>query len=782
MLRKLGKSPIRYWHILSLSLLLFYACSLPKQLFNDPSSTVILDRSGKLMGARIATDGQWRFPPLDSVPYKFKQSICTFEDKRFDYHPGVDPLAFLRALWLNIRHGEIRSGGSTLSMQVIRLSRKGKSRTLWEKLIEVILATRMEISYSKAEILNLYASYAPFGGNVVGLETAAWKYFGRKAAELSWAEMATLAVLPNAPGLIHPGRNRRDLLKKRNFLLAQLLEEEIIDSTSWELALLEELPLKPLPLPRYAPHLLENIHQARIKENTYPSLSKTTLDRDIQGRSNEIIRRHHRHLSAAGIHNLAVIVAEVESGDILAHIGNAPCQEAEHACAVDITRASRSTGSILKPFLYAEMLDAGEILPASLVPDVPSYFGSFSPTNFNRSYEGAIPAHKALASSLNVPIVHMLKEHGIDRFQDELKSLGLKTLYRPAADYGLTLVLGGAEARLLDLAAIYTHMARSLRLHSYYGGKYDPKAFRPLNFMQANSHPPIEQENFDQLIEDSPLSASAIYATFQALIEVSRPQVDSYWEQFSSSQKIAWKTGTSYGYRDAWSIGVTPEYMVAVWVGNADGEGKQGIVGAKAAAPIMFDLFDALPARTSWFDPPINEMLYLPICKQSGQKMSKNCVEADTLWVPKAGTHSLACSYHRKVYLDAQESYRVMSECENPLNMVSKSYFILPPSQELYYRRSNPSYESLPPYRADCETFISTANTSIPIQLIYPGPSASLLIPIDLDGKLSSTVFEAAHTDPAATLYWHLNDKYVGKTRENHELPFQPGLGKHTLT
>lgn len=773
---------LKVWHILCIMFILLYAFCLPKELFKDPTSTVILDREGRLLGARIAQDGQWRFPPPEQVPEKFKEAICTFEDKRFDYHPGVDPLAILRAFWLNIRSGEVRSGGSTLSMQVIRLSRKGQARSILEKIIEVFQATRLEIRYSKAEILNLYASYAPFGGNVVGLETAAWKYYGRKAEELSWSETCTLAVLPNAPGLIHPGRNRLDLLRKRNFLLSQLLKEDIIDSTSWELALLEELPERPLPLPRYAPHLLEKIHQEKLKTKETHTVKFTTLQSDIQIRTNEIVRRHHNHLKQSGINNIALLVVEVESGDVISYVGNAPCTDEQNACAVNIVDAARSTGSILKPFLFAEMLDAGELLPGTLVADAPSYFGGFSPSNFNRSYEGAIPAKKALARSLNVPIVHMLKDHGIDRFQSELKSMGLKTLHRPAEAYGLTLILGGAEARLYDLAGMYASMARTLKLHTFYGGKYEPQGFRPLNYLLENSHSRIRPASFGELVDNTELSASAIYSTFNALIEVSRPNVDNFWEQFSSSQKIAWKTGTSYGYRDAWSIGCTPTHVVAVWVGNADGEGRQGIIGAAAAAPIMFDVFDVLPSGESWFTAPVNEMSFSPICQQSGHRPGIFCPETDTTWIPKAGVSSDVCPYHKTVNLDQAGIYRVHSSCENPLNMTQKPFFILPPSQELYYRRNHPDYISLPDYREDCVDAVSSNSLALPVQIVYPANRAKLLIPVDLDGSIGSTVFEAVHSDPAAIIYWHLNDKFVGKTTENHELSFTPVVGKHRLT
>jgi len=515
LVRSVRRRPLRWG--LGFLLALAFALCLPEPLFDAPVSTVLTDRQGKLLDARIASDGQWRFPARDTVPEKFAACITTFEDKRFWYHPGVDPLALARAIWLNLSQGEVVSGGSTLTMQVIRLSRQGKARTVGEKLIEIVLATRATLRYRKARILALYASHAPFGGNVVGLDAAAWKYFGRDPEQLSWSEMAILAVLPNAPALIHPGRNREALRRKRDFLLAKLLAEGHIDSLTHTLACLEELPHKPLPLPHLAPHLLARHHaQLATSAAAGESRLRSTLDRDLQIRSRQILARHHQHLRGQGIHNAGALIVEVATGDIQAYLGNTPCLENQHGCRVDVTTARRSTGSILKPFLYAAMLSDGEILPHSLLPDVPSFFGGYSPSNYDQTYRGAVPASLALARSLNVPAVRMLQRHGVPKFQDELMRLGLTSLDRPAADYGLSLILGGAEATLADLAAVYAGMARSLNQFRPLNGRYDVQAYRPLNYRAAASRPAISARDRDRLTRQAPVSAGAIWHTFEA--------------------------------------------------------------------------------------------------------------------------------------------------------------------------------------------------------------------------------------------------------------------------
>ena len=352
-----------------------YYFSLPRELFRDtPYSTVVRDRNGRLLGARISDDGQWRFPPCDTVPEKFAAALTEFEDRYFRYHPGVNPVSMARAAVQNVRNRRIVSGGSTLTMQVIRLHRNGK-RNIWNKLIECLLATRLELRHTKDEILALYASHAPFGGNVVGIEAASWRYFGRSAEELSWAEAATLAVLPNSPSIIHPGKNRELLKAKRDRLLHRLMESGKIDSTDCSLAVSEPIPDNPLPLPEYAYHLTEHINSG--KEHGHETF--TGINRDIQSRTSMILERWNKTLKDKGINDLAAVIIDTHSGRILSYCGNACHDEDRIGAKVDILRSPRSTGSILKPLLYCALLQEGGILPETLLPDIPVFTTEFRP-------------------------------------------------------------------------------------------------------------------------------------------------------------------------------------------------------------------------------------------------------------------------------------------------------------------------------------------------------------------------------------------------------------------
>ena len=746
-----------------------YFFSLPKILFKDSYSTVLEDRYRNLLSASIAADGQWRFPEGARVPEKFKDAILLFEDKRFYQHVGVDPLSFGRAIQQNIKAGRVISGGSTISMQVIRLSRKNKNRTILEKAIEIILATRLELRYSKEEILGLYVGHAPFGGNVVGLEAACWRYFGRGSEELSWSEAALLAVLPNNPSLIHLGKNRQRLMEKRNRLLDRLADSGRFDALTLDLAKSEPLPENPLPLPRLATHLLDRT----AKEGRAQKTTISTLDYQLQLRTSQIIKDHHQRLRSNQIFNAAALVVDVKSGNVMAYVGNTEAGQ-EYNQQVDVVNAPRSTGSILKPFLFAAMLDEGKMLQHALMPDVPTMINGFSPRNFSKDYDGAVAADKALIRSLNIPAVYELRNYRYEKFYGLLKNIGLTTLNQPADHYGLSLILGGADGTLWDITGAYASMARTLNNYFEHPGKnrYERKDFHaPIYYAKKNEVEVREVE------ETSWLSAASIYLTFNALKEVYRPGEGSGWKYFSSTKKIAWKTGTSFGFRDGWAVGVNPDYAVGVWVGNADGEGRPGLTGTETAAPIMFDIFSSLPGN-SWFVQPSSEMERISVCSLSGQRVTELCESMDTVSVTRAGLQTQPCSYHKRIYLSPDLKYRVHSECAVVSEMISAKWFLLPPIQEYYFKSRNLSYRPLPPYRKDCDN----PSTLASMDLIYPKPNTKIFVPRELDNQSGRTVFEVAHRNPSTHVYWHLDGNFIGTTVRSHKVAVSPSAGKHILT
>ncbi len=734
---------------------------------------VLTDRNKELLSARIASDGQWRFPQNEDIPDKFVDAITEFEDRRFFYHFGIDPIGIFRALKQNFKNGKIVSGGSTLTMQTARLTRKNKPRNLSQKFIEMCMALRMEVKYSKSEILAFYASNAPFGGNVVGLEAASWRYYNKGPSLLSWGEAATLAVLPNSPALIHPGRNRNALLAKRNRLLDRLLVAKKIDELTCELAKEEPLPAKPLPLPNIAPHLLDRAFSEKIRgKKSMKTLVNSSIDKTLQNQVNSLLQRKNRTLKFNEIHNLSAIIIEVKTGETLAYVGNAKGTGKAHKEAVDIIKANRSTGSILKPFLYAHALENGTITPQSLLVDVPTNLGGYKPENYNQKYDGRVSADRALIRSLNVPFVLLLREYGVEKFHNDLQKIGLNSITRTPNDYGLSLILGGAEGNLWDITGTYAKMARTLNNFQPQNGQYHPFDFKASHY-DLNE---VEKEN-TELSDAAPrLSAASIYSTFQAMKKLERPNALGEWERFGSGRQVAWKTGTSFGFRDAWAVGVTPDYVVGVWAGNADGEGRPGCIGVLAAAPVLFDIFALLPNKSDWFHAPYDEMTEVPICKQSGYRAAEYC-DIDSTFIPNTSLNSPSCPYHKQLHLDQTASFQVSANCLSPAEMQHRSWFILPPVAEYYYKTKHPEYQTVPPFGNGCKT----AETNSVMQFIYPKRNTQIFIPKDIDGEKSRTVFEVAHRNPAKTLHWHIDEQYIGSTTDFHSLEVLPELGKHLL-
>lgn len=754
-------------------LLVLFWFSLPEPLFTEPTSYVIEDRDGELLGATVAADGQWRFPAGEGVPDKFEKCLLAYEDKRFYGHLGVDPLAMMRAVYKNITGARVVSGGSTISMQVIRLSRR-KSRTVWQKLLESILSVRLEVSYSKKEILGLYASHAPFGSNVVGLEAASWRYYGRKPETLSWAESATLAVLPNAPSMIHPGKNRELLLQKRNFLLQKLKDNGTIDESEYELSLAEPLPDNPLPLPQDAPHLLQRFASEHSSQKLPgPSRLQSTLHGNLQREVTRILDRHHHQLKSNSINNACAMVMEIETGNVLAYVGNVyRPSEPEWQSHVDVIRAQRSPGSLLKPLLYASLMSDGTILPNSLVPDIPTQIGGYMPQNFNLSYDGAVPASSAVARSLNIPAVRMLRQYNHNRFYRLLQTLGVTTLHQPPDYYGLSLILGGSEVTMWDLAGVYASLVRAYNHQNETNGKIYASDIHPSYYRQH-----IHVHERDTTLANLSLDMPSLWYMFSAMEDVMRPGEEGLWQQFTSSRRVAWKTGTSFGFRDGWAIGFTPDYLVAVWTGNAGGEGRPGLVGVRTAAPILFDIFSIMPS-SGWFEEPRYGYQYISVCKKSGFKAGPDCEESEQKLVSQNGNRGIICPYHQRIHLDLAGQYRVTDVCENTNQMQHKGWFVLPAAMEWYYKQSHFDYKPLPPLRPDCEG----QETGHSMEIIYPQNGSKISIPKDFDAKQGETVFSAAHRKPQTKIYWHLDEKFVAQTQTYHKVALHPETGRHILT
>ena len=775
------------------ALALAFAFSLRGPLFDVSYSPALYDREGRLLGAQVAADGQWRFPGAGQPNERFVAALIEAEDRRFRRHLGVDPLAVARAARQNVRGRRVVSGASTITMQTIRLSRAPRRRSMPEKMIEAVLALRLELSASKDEILRLYATHAPFGANVVGIEAAAWRWFGRSPEELSWAEAATLAVLPNSPGLIHPGRNRDALKARRDGLLERLHARGHFDAETLGLALAEPLPGEPLPLPRLAPHLLSRLvieaGGTAAFRGERPAAMVATIDRDIQERATAIMNRAAARFAIHGIHNAAALIICTRTGEALAYVGNA---NSARAGDVDIVTSWRSSGSLLKPFLYAAMLDTGDILPASLISDIPTRVGSFSPQNMSRTYLGVVPADEALTRSLNVPAARALRAYGVDRFARLLRALGLTTLFRHGDDYGLPLVLGGAEVTLWEITGLYAGLGRAALSPPGGGGGdafFPPTVFPreiPAQGAAAARRGAMRGGGAARLI-----SPGAAWITLETLVATARPGDEARWQEFASAMNIAWKTGTSFGFRDAWAVGVTPEWTVGVWIGNATGEGRPELRSSVTSAPVMFELFSALDAlggsREPWFPQPWLGLRTAETCAASGFLVSAHCAEIRTAHLPRYSPAPGACPFCRTVVLNLAQDRRVTLGRGAAEGTVERSWFVLPPAEEWHFRRWNRDYRPLPPEEALGEPGLARGAAPAGgaggiLALFNPEPGSQVYVPRELDGREGRIVFSAAHRDDAQIIHWHLGGAFLGSTMTFHEIEARPPPGAQTLT
>ncbi len=739
------KKVLLFLTVSAILLLVFYPLREPVPSY----STVLNDRDGGLLGASIALDGQWRFPKPDSVPHRIATCIQYYEDKHFYRHPGVNPLAIGRALWQNILEGEVVSGASTLTMQIARMMRQ-KNRTLWQKTIEIILAIKLEIKYSKEELMIKYASMAPFGGNVVGLDAASWRYFNRPPYLLSWGESASLAVLPNNPGAIFPGRSKNQYQQKRDLLLKRLLANEIIDTTTYELSILEELPGAPFPIPQNAPHLLST-----LQKKSSGKIIHSTIDPKWQRQASQILERHHLRHSENGIENAALIVIDLESSEVLAYVGNTNDRRAQ-GHDVDIIQRPRSPGSSLKPLLYAKALTSGVILENTLLPDIPTFFGGFSPKNFSRGYDGAVPANQALIKSLNIPFTYLLRDYTYEQFHLDLQKLGITSLNQPPGHYGLSLILGGGEVSLWELSNAYLKMYQRLA--------DDRLSDATIERIRERSN--IENIEFDQ---------GAIWQTLKTITELSRPAGEESWQSYSSSQLISWKTGTSFGFRDAWAIGMNGKVLVGVWVGNADGEGRAGLTGINTAAPLFLEVMRLSGHDQNWLAKLKPELMRKAVCEASGYLASELCpsVSAEVMAnAEKVGR----CPYHRSLLLDETGEFRINSSCYSLSNAQKRTKFLLPPSIGHFYKKKHPDYPGVPAFYPGCNS-----GDSKPIEIVYPNNGNKLFIPTELNGEKGRVILKATHQDQSATLYWSIGDVYLGSTEDDHKLEVFLNKGRHCL-
>jgi len=727
----------------------------PSSITQPLWSVALYDADGQLLDVQLASDEQWRLQYQQAaLPPRYQQALLTFEDQYFVQHPGVNPLAIARASWRNLQAGRVVSGASTISMQLARLAYGRSERRFSQKLKELGLALQLEWHFSKAQLLVMYASMAPYGGNVVGMQSASWWYFGREPSTLSWAEAALLAVLPNNPAQLYPGRRNRALQAKRDRLLQQLANNGVMSALDLELALAEPLPTGVGRWPHDAPHLLQDLKRQWPQQARFD----TTLDGALQRQTAQLLQRHAHLLREQSIHNLAMVLLDHQTMQLKAYHGNVTRNDS--APHVDIARSARSSGSILKPLLYAGLLDAGLLLPTSLQADIRSQFGRYSPANFDLRFRGAVPATQALASSLNIPAVRQLALYGVTPFKLLLQQAGLTSITRSADHYGLSLILGGAETKLTELTTLYAAMAHSIGTGKTAG----------TTWQRLRSETPSAMT--------LPFSVGAAYLTLQALTEVERPNSEGSWRDYQSLQTIAWKTGTSFGLRDAWAIGSNGRYTVGVWAGNADGRPAPVLTGGQSAGSVLFDVFRLLP-KANWFSEPRTALQTVAVCQADGYPARLGCDRAYTQ-APIDAKLQLGVGYMQQLWLDPSGQYQLPQGCVDDLQSHAHTRLVLPLAMAWFYQQQHPEYPPVPPMYPGC-SLNQGASITDSIALLSPVSDGSIMLPLQGDGKWGAAVFRAITRDAKQTLDWHIGHRYLGRTRSPHQVAIQLPAGSYEL-
>lgn len=580
--------------------LALYARSLPPLDLSRAAdrSTVVLDREGRLLRPFLTTDGRWKLPVTqDDVDPRYLAMLKAYEDKRFDSHRGVDPLGMLRAAGQMLLSGHVVSGGSTLTMQVARLLEPQDDRTLAAKLRQAIRAVELERRFDKAQILDLYLNLAPFGGNLEGVRAASFAWFGKEPKRLSTAEAALLVALPQSPETRRPDRFAEAARRARERVLARVERAGLATAGEVAAARQEEIPATRRPFPNLSPHVAEQM----VAEAPGRRVHRLTLDARLQ-KSLESLARE-RSLGLAPQVSIAILALDNETGAVRASVGGVDYFAAERAGSLDLTRALRSPGSALKPFIYALAFDNGIAHPETMLEDRPARFGSYVPENFDKGFQGMVSARKALQLSLNVPTVELLSALGPQRFLTRLREAGLSlAMPKEGGAPGLAVGLGGLGITLQDLTLGYAGLAR--------GGEMVPLRFR-LADDPASRNAPLDAAS------PSPRLVTPVAAWYVADTLLGAPPPLN-----APPGRIAYKTGTSYGYRDAWAVGFDRQHTIGVWVGRADNGAVPGLVGRLVAAPILFDAFarvgidprsfpqpaDAIIGTTNHLPPPLRHL------------------------------------------------------------------------------------------------------------------------------------------------------------------------------
>ncbi|MDY7092154.1 MAG: penicillin-binding protein 1C [Acidobacteriota bacterium] len=725
-----------------------------------PAATVVEDRRGEPLRMFLAADQRWRLPvTYDQMPEELRRAIVASEDQRFFRHPGVDPLAVLRATVHNLRARRVVSGASTLTMQIARMTDPAP-RTLVAKAREAFRALQLERQFSKRELLEIYLNLAPYGGNLEGVGAAARFYFGKPVEQLALGEIGLLVALPRSPTLYDPVQHPEAALAVRDKVLRQLRDRGAFTDQQVREAMRVPVPRRRLPAPFEAPHfarrVVEEAGASRSGQGGAPRI-RTSLELELQQVAEENVEAYVRRLRSQGIGNAAAVVVENSSHRVRGWVGSGGFEESEYSGQVDGVVARRSPGSTLKPFLYGLAFDDGRVVPASYLLDVPTDFAGYVAENYDGLYRGRVEAQQALVHSLNAPAVRLLARVGLGEFFDLLQRGGARSLDRPAYRYGLPLILGSGELTLLELAQLYSSLAN--------GGEALPVTWAP-------------DEGGASGIPERLLSEEAAWLLTETLLQVERPDLPRAWSLSRSASAVAWKTGTSYGHRDAWAVGYSRRFTIAVWVGNFDGSPRHGISGSEHAAPLLFDLFRALdPGGPGPAEPALLRLGELEVCALSHLRPGPHCPRTVQVTALPGKTRLPLCDHHRRALADADTGELLDGTCLADRQRTWLEYTAYPAELVAWWRSRGQEVAQTPTFAEGCA---GAAGDRGP-RILSPDPATPYRLRPEAPLRDQRLPLVARAQAEVRRLYWYQDGLLIGSTTPEDRLMLDPHPGHHRL-
>ncbi len=708
-------------------------------------SPVVEARDGTVLHAWLAKDEQWRIKAsLKEISPEFKKAIIFKEDKYFYDHPGVNPVALCRALFNNLFHLRRTSGASTITMQVVRMLHP-ESRTYFHKFIEMFGAAQLELHYSKDEILDMYCNLLSYGGNIDGIKTASLIYFNKTPDQLSLAEATALTVIPNRPNSLRPGKNDHELVIERNKWLTNFKNEKLFAGSEIRDALSEPFSGKRQHAPDQVPQFAWRMHSKNISQEKI----RSTLDKTIQQKTELIVSNYVQQLKSRNVNNAAVLVVNNKTHEVIAYVGSSDFHDRDNNGQVDGVQALRSPGSTLKPLLYGLCFDAGLITPKTMLEDVPLNVAGYAPENYDLNFRGLVTAENALKNSLNIPAVELLNQLGLKNFLSTLSSAGFTDAWKNRNKEGLSVILGGCRVRLDELTSLYSCLAND--------GMYYP-------LMWA-----LPGKKSDSLLQGIRiLSPASDYMVTQILSTLLRPDLPNAYESAENIPKIAWKTGTSYGRRDAWSVGYNKSYTIGVWIGNFSGEGVPDLSGASVATPLLFKLFNAIDynAQNDWQEMP-KGLGFRLVCVKTGKVPNDFCTDQVMDYYIPGVSGNEKCDHLKQVWLSADEKYSYCTSCLPPSGYKTKFFENISPELASFYKSKHIAFERIPPHNPACtREFNGRAPiiTSLNDGMVY----------VIMDKQEQQLTLSCSPANDVSQVYWYVNDKFFSAAKPHQKIFFNP--------